>query len=98
MKKKLLYFFSAAVCLAAFTAFTNVNLSAKANLTDQLIGEWRNVYVKIVIHHKDSADAIMEADSTNWEERLQMKPIQTHFAKNGTYYSEYHNLKDSLVR
>jgi len=40
----------------------------------------------------------MEADSSNWEERLHIKPIRTHFEADGTYYSEYRNLQDSIVR
>jgi len=40
----------------------------------------------------------MEADSSNWEQKLGIKPIRTHFKGDGTYYSEYLNLKDSVVR
>lgn len=41
---------------------------------------------------------MMEADSNNWEARLKIKPIRTHFKANGSYYSEYANLKDSIIR
>lgn len=55
--------------------------------------------MKIIIHNKTkSAATTMEADSTNWEARLGIKPIRTHFMEDGTYYSEYRNKKDSLVR
>lgn len=85
----------AAVGLMAFT-FKNVN---RADLKSQLPGEWRNVYVKITVHNKNKpAPAIMEADSSNWQARLGIQPIRTHFLKDGTYYSEYRNAKDSLVR
>jgi len=34
----------------------------------------------------------------NWEAKLKIHPVHTHFESNGTYYSEYFNLKDSLVK
>jgi hypothetical protein len=87
---------TAAFCIAlcGFTAITLQN-----NLSKQLIGEWRNVYVKIKANSiKTGKLNTMEADSSNWEARLGIKPIRTHFKSDGTYYSEYRNLKDSIVR
>jgi hypothetical protein len=43
-------------------------------------------------------DKVIEADSSNWEDRLHIKPIRTRFQADGTYYSEYRNLQDSIVR
>lgn len=63
----------------------------------QLVGEWRNIYVRIAVHHQSDPVNVMEADVSNWEERLEIKPIRTHFNADGSYYSEYLNLKDSLV-
>ena len=40
----------------------------------------------------------MEADSSNWEARLHIKPIRTYFREDGTYLSEYRNLRDSVIR
>lgn len=70
------------------------------SLRRQLIGEWRNVYLKIHLNINDKTDKpiIAEADSTNWEARLQIKPIRTHFKEDNTYFSEYRNLKDSVIR
>ena len=85
-----------AIC---FIAFISASKTRQNSVSSQLIGEWRNVYVKIIIHKKGQpAATTMEADSTNWEARLGIKPIRTHFMENGTYYSEYRNKKDSLVR
>jgi hypothetical protein len=87
------------ICLAiCFIAFTSISKPVRSSLTSQLIGEWRNVYVKIIIHNKTKPVSTMEADSTNWEARLGIKPIRTHFMEDGSYYSEYRNAKDSLVR
>lgn len=81
------------VCFIAITAFSKISRPAP-----QLIGEWRNVYVKVILHNKNKPTTTMEADSSNWEGRLGIKPIRTHFLEDGTYYSEYRNAKDSLVR
>jgi hypothetical protein len=55
------------------------------------------VYVKIIIHNKNKPAVTIKADSTNWETRLGIKPIRTHFIVDGTYYSEYLNIKDSMI-
>jgi hypothetical protein len=71
-----------------------------SRLAKELTGEWRNRYVKIILNNDPPSDTskIMEADSTNWEARLGIQPIRTHFNADGSFYSEYRNLKDSLVR
>ena len=79
--------------LVALTSFSKTGRSPSP-----LIGEWRNVYVKVIIHNKTKPAAAMEADSTNWEARLRIKPIRTHFMEDGSYYSEYRTPNDSLVR
>ena len=84
-----------AVCVLALTSFARVS---PIDLAKDLVGEWRNVYVKIIVHHQGSPNITMEADSTNWDSRMRIKPIRTHFKEDGTFYSEYFNLKDSLVR
>ncbi len=84
------------ICTFAFMAFKQAPHTS--DLSNQLIGEWRNVYVKLILHHKSDSTITMEADSSNWEDRLRIKPIRTHFRNDGTYYSEYRNLKDSLVK
>lgn len=78
------------LCLAPLITHAQ---AAKDPLAKALIGEWRNIYVRINIR-----DKAMEADSSNWETRLHIKPIRTHFQADGTYYSEYRNLQDSIVR
>lgn len=71
-------------------------------MQEALTGQWRNVYVKMTLHTRtdDNSDTsmVMEADSTNWAARLGIQPIRTYFEKGGTYYSEYRDLKDSIVR
>ncbi|HVU55518.1 MAG TPA: hypothetical protein VHD83_10705 [Puia sp.] len=79
--------------LLCLTPFITRPQTPKGPLAKALIGEWRNLYVRINIK-----DKVMEADSSNWEARLQIKPIRTHFQADGSYYSEYRNLQDSIVR
>ena len=67
-------------------------------LSKALVGEWFNRYVRIDIVGSTGEKKTMEADSTNWEQRLGIKPIHTFFAADGSYYSEYRDLRDSLVR
>ena len=69
-------------------------------LAKELTGEWRNRYVKVTLNNDPPSDSakIMEADSTNWEARLGIQPIRTHFNADGSFYSEYRSRKDSLVR
>jgi len=79
--------------LAVAICMTSTAQTIKGPLARALAGEWKNLYVKITIK-----DKVMEADSSNWEERLHIRPIHTYFNKDGSYRSEYRNLKDSLVR
>lgn len=96
MKK---YILLTGVCFALMLCFAFKNRQQNP-LYKQLIGEWRNVYVKITMPPSKTGgvSVIMEADSSNWEARLKIKPIRTHFKADGSYYSEYPNLKDSIVR
>ena len=97
--KNILYLITGLViCFIAFTSISKIRKPAQDSLTSRLIGEWRNVYIKLIIHNKTNPVTTMEADSTNWETRLGIKPIRTHFMEDGTYYSEYRNKKDSLIR
>jgi len=72
----------------------------KSDIAKQLVGEWRNQYVKIGIasHTPGGKPMVMEADTSNWEARIGIKPIRTYFKADGSYYSEYRDLKDSIVR
>jgi len=86
------------LCLLIFASFSG-SKNFQNDLTKKLVGEWRNVYVKIVIKNaKTGSVATMEADSANWEKRLGIQPIRTHFKSDGSYYSEYRSLKDSVIK
>jgi hypothetical protein len=98
IKRVTLFMSIAIISLVAFTAWSTIKPSQNESLRQQMIGEWRNVYVKITIHHANKPAMTMEADSSNWEAKLGIQPIRTHFKEDGTYYSDYLNAKDSVVR
>ena len=75
----------------------NDNTVSMENLKQALIGKWSNIYMKVRVNQPaESMDSVMEADESNWEEVLKIKPIVTVYRANGTYGSEYRNLKDEV--
>jgi hypothetical protein len=90
--------FAFIIACFAFTELSKRHQSTKIDLAKDIIGEWRNVYVKITINHANKPPVTMEADSSNWEARLGIKPIRTHFMADWSYYSEYLNLRDGIIR
>ena len=86
-------------CCIMSSAFTQSPIPPTGKLAQQLTGEWRNQYLKIKLRSaKTDSVEVVEADTSNWEAKLQIKPIRTYFIKDGTYHSEYRNLKDSIFR
>jgi len=71
------------------------------NLSELLVGEWRNESLKIKINSFNNTDSIIISESKNvteWEKNLHIRPIRTFFKPDGTYYSEYRTLGDSIFR
>ena len=66
----------------------------------QIIGQWRNdsLYIGVDSHNNTDSTIIAETNSANWEEKLHIKPIRTYFSSDGSYYSEYRNLRDSVFK
>ena len=62
--------------------------------TEELLGTWRNLSMTVRYLDKDS---VFEVPEGRWEEKLQIKPIITTYAEDGTYSSKYYNLADSLL-
>jgi hypothetical protein len=96
MRTRLTLLFFAGLMVNALTA--NAQLTKNDPLANALTGEWFNRYIRIDIVGPAGEKKTVEADSTNWEQRLGIKPIHTFFQQDGSYYSEYRNLDDSLVR
>ncbi|WP_160143753.1 hypothetical protein [Chryseolinea soli] len=88
------------VLLTLFVLSSCTSKETKSTLADDLVGEWRNVYLNVTMPTVGSSDSSMTTvcDSSNWEAMLHIKPIHTFFNKDGTYRSEYYTLNDSLFR
>jgi hypothetical protein len=69
-------------------------------LTEQLIGSWTNVDLKVSLNHHQEGDSAyqFEVPMGQWEAILNIKPILTDFRDDGSYRSEYRTLEDSLIR
>lgn len=68
-------------------------------LADQLMGEWRNVSMKVempTVNNTDSTSTL-EVTEANWEQVMQIRTIQTFFNADGTYRSTHTNLNDSII-
>lgn len=68
----------------------------KYTLKEDMIGEWRNVAMKVTIKGEE-ADSVVDVPAGKWEEVLQIQPIRTVFSEEGTYNSEYRGLDDSII-
>ena len=75
--------------------------NAKENVieSNELIGEWNNLSIRINIQSKNNLDSseVFEVNRPEWEDRLRIKPIRTFFRTDSTWNSAHYNLNDSLV-
>lgn len=73
--------------------------STTMSSSEQLIGEWNNIYLRVETNSKNNTDSndVLEADRAHWEEKLKIKPIRSFFREDSTWNSAHYNLKDSLV-
>ena len=68
-------------------------------LEKKLIGEWRNVSLKLTMNtfsNKDSTK-VFEVNEEDWERKMNIRPIKTIYFADGTYISEHRNLRDSII-
>jgi len=78
-------------------------INAKSRTDQQpqhpLVGEWVNTYLRVDMHTYKNSDTtrIMEADESNWEQKLKAKTIHSFYRADGSYNSVHRNLKDSIV-
>jgi hypothetical protein len=88
--------------LLVFLIFSCDQLSMRKEnreLSKKLVGEWRNVSIKIKMNSYKNADASkdFEVNEKNWEDKMHIKPIRTFYRENSTYNSEHRNLNDSII-
>lgn len=86
------------MCILAFVSCTTDNEN-KSELSEQLIGEWHNTSLKIIMNTYKNSDStvVLEVSEQNWEEKMNIKPIKTFFRADNSYNSEHYSLKDSLI-
>jgi hypothetical protein len=73
--------------------------SATPSTEEQLVGEWRNTYLKVTMpsHKATDTSAVLEVTEATWQEQLKIQPIRTFFRPDGTYNSEHRKSNDSIV-
>lgn len=78
------------------SAENQVNIDLKTDLP----GTWEALAFKVNINTFQNTDStfVMEIKTGEWEEKMQMRPIQTEYSADNRYRSTYHNLSDSLIR
>jgi hypothetical protein len=91
------------LCLLAACSPTSGTInygSGNQETVDALIGEWRNTSLRITLNTANGTDGSEEKkyDESNWEEQFGMKPARTFFQENGSYYTEYRDLDDSVFQ
>lgn len=84
--------------LTALTLYATA-AHAQSDLREQLVGQWRNLtmHLKVVDAANPANNKIYDYNEKNWEDSLKIRPIHTYFKADNSFYSEYYNLKDSLV-
>lgn len=100
-------YFSLAITVLFFASCENLKKkeaiklpdSGQADYKEQIIGEWRSIYMKLTLHSYQNADStkVMEVHEAEWEHVMAAKPIRTFFNTDGTYRTEHRNLNDSIV-
>lgn len=79
---------------------SEVGETQKSTLKEDLIGEWRNTSLNVTMHSAHGVSdsvKVLEANESNWEAKVHIRPIQTFFEEDGTYRSDHFNLNDSLL-
>lgn len=78
----------------------NPSQSNNNELKIKLPGVWKTVAFRVHVHsfHNSDSTFIMEVKEGEWEQKMQMHPIQTVYEVENRFYVQYKNLSDSLLR
>ena len=84
---------------SAFVSCMGKKEEIKPSLSQQIIGEWQNTYLKVEMPTSNNTRSleVLEVTPQNWEKKMKIQPIRTIFNKNRTYHSEHRNLKGTLI-
>lgn len=64
-----------------------------------MLGEWYSHDLKINMNSFKNKDTVrvFEVNESEWERKMNIRPIKTVYFENGTYISEHRNLRDSVI-
>ena len=87
-------------CQTAESTENEESIESTISLEDYIVGEWENVSLEVVVNSHNNTDSSFSilVPKGSWEEKLGIKPIQTHYDSNNTYQSVYRSLNDSIVQ
>lgn len=74
--------------------------STQAPQQNDLIGSWQNTLLDVKMksfNGIEGKDSSVLVNKQNWEQKLQMKPIQTIYSTDSTWQSDYTCLEDKLI-
>lgn len=76
------------------------NQTTKADLKTILPGSWEALSFRVQMNTFQNTDSsfILEVKAGEWENKLQMRPIQTEYSADNRYRSYSYNRSDSLIR
>lgn len=68
------------------------------DLREALIGEWTNASMVVEMHSHLNSDSnkTIQVKDNEWKEKTGFAPIKTNLKKDGSFFSEYRTVTDSL--
>lgn len=65
-----------------------------------LVGVWESSAFRVNVNTANNTDSSYQVvvPEEEWEDRMNMKPIEAYFQQDNKYIAEYRNLNDSLIR
>jgi len=88
------------LCLFMISCSTTPDeIPENTELEKQLVGEWRNSSLKLIMNSFSNKDStkIFEVKEGDWERKMKIQPIRTFYRGDGTYNSEHRTLRDSII-
>lgn len=94
------YFYTLLVFVLFMSACTEqIELRKNKELSEQLLGEWSTVALKLTMHSYNNRDTlyVFEVKEEEWEQKMNILPIRTTYKADGTYASEHRSLQDKII-
>ena len=74
--------------------------STEVDLKSALPGTWESVSINVIVNSVNNTDSsyVFDVPEKLWTQKLGIRPIKTYYKEeNNNYFSEYYDLKDSLI-